>query len=68
VPICSFVKLNPNDGFAYLKRKFNLTNDNILSEIKADFKSYSNFTKTIFRLTFSKNSDRVFLKLKMKNA
>ena len=44
-PICTFTELNDSDAFGYLKKKFNLTDSNILNEIKADFKSYDEFNK-----------------------
>lgn len=46
-PICTFSVLRDSDGFAYLKKKFNLTNENILAEIKADFKNYDELTKVL---------------------
>jgi hypothetical protein len=46
-PICTLTALRSEDGYAYLKKKFNLTDANILTEIKADFKTHAEFTKTI---------------------
>ncbi len=46
-PICSMIALRDYDGYMYLKRKFNLTDSNILNEIKSDFKNYMDFAKTI---------------------
>lgn len=46
-PICSMVALRDYDGYMYLKKKFNLTDSNILNEIKSDFKNYMEFAKTI---------------------
>lgn len=46
-PICSMVALQEKDGFSYLKKKFNITNESILSEIKGGFKTYSDFSKHI---------------------
>lgn len=39
-PICSFEVLSHHDGFLFLKRKFNLTNEEILSMIREEFGSY----------------------------
>lgn len=46
-PVCSMIVLRDVDGFAYLKKKLGVTDDNILNEIKADFKTYTDFTKHI---------------------
>ena len=46
-PICSFTALSDSDGYKYLKRKFKLTDENILAEIKADFKNYSELSKVL---------------------
>lgn len=48
-PICSMTVLRDLDGFFYLKRKLGVTDDNILSEIKADFKSYTEFRDIIYK-------------------
>jgi hypothetical protein len=44
-PICSFTALNDSDGYKYLKKKFKLTDENILAEMKADFKTYKELSK-----------------------
>jgi len=42
-PICSMTKLNSSHGFMYLKKKTNMSNNEILAEVKEKFGSYRKF-------------------------
>jgi len=47
-PICSFKELSLNDIRAFLYRKLNKTNEEIMDEIKKEFKSYDDFRSYIY--------------------
>ena len=42
-PICQFNILDANDGLKYLFRKYNLTEKDVLNELKNQFKDYNEF-------------------------
>jgi hypothetical protein len=44
-PICSMISLSDADGYAYLKKKYSLTNGQVLEYIRNDFKTYDEFEK-----------------------
>jgi hypothetical protein len=47
-PICSFKEFDLNDIRAFLYRKLNKTNEEIMDEIRKEFKNYDEFRKYIY--------------------
>jgi hypothetical protein len=42
-PICTFQKIDCSDGFMFLKKKFSLTDEEVLQIIKSQFINYTEF-------------------------
>ena len=47
-PVCSFNIVTDSDGYSFLKKKFSLTNEDVLGYIKTGFKTYREFKSYLY--------------------